>query len=458
MSAEVCLHFAATCLSYFIKVTAAFFACWMLTRLLSKPRARFVIWVGFLACSAAYWLELIVSEFKPLMAGTSGAASATVSASAIKHSLMLPLAWSHNTLITIQCLGAIYVAVSLTLIGMAVWKHARMRLLLRHAIDASPALKALFLDISRDLRLSQPRISRTRLMVLPGLKSPATAGFWNPRILLPEICEQIGPTPQVADVLCHELVHIARRDYLWAGLSDLICCVLFFHPAVWKARKAMTLQGELACDLAVLETRPGDRADYADSLTYFVRLRMLQEGFSLGIDFAASSSLGLRVRTILTMPKPLAWWKGCSRAAAGLALVAAFGFFAPSIALSLGFAEPLVDRMPNESPKQAAAGHPLNARHAPLRATPLDTPKNSLTTLRTRSYVPETPVYTMTSSSNSAGSGSAGSSATEPESTPWRENRSAIPHPSVSSVVRSTLGEIAARGIHVGRGRDRDDH
>jgi beta-lactamase regulating signal transducer with metallopeptidase domain len=353
MSAEVCLHFAATCLSYFIKVTAAFFACWILTRLLSTPRQRFIGWMVFLTGSAAYWLELVVSEFKPLMAGTAGAPSA--SASAIKHSVMLPLSWSHNTLITIQCLGAIYVAVSLTLIGMAVWKHVRMRLLMRHTIDASPGLNGLFLDISRDMGISHSPSSRTRLLLLPGLKSPATAGFWNPRILLPEICEQIGPTPQVADVLCHELVHVARHDYLWAGLSDLICCVLFFHPAVWKARKAMALQGELACDLAVLETRPGDRADYADSLTYFVRLRMLQEGFSLGIDFAASSSLGLRVRTILTMPKPLAWWKACSRAAAGLALVAAFSFFAPSIALSVGFAEPFVDRIPNESPRQAAA-------------------------------------------------------------------------------------------------------
>jgi beta-lactamase regulating signal transducer with metallopeptidase domain len=411
----------------------------------------------FLTGSAAYWLELIVGEFKPLMAGTAEEANALVSASRINHSLILPLGWRHNILITIQCLGAIYVAASLILIGMAVWKHVRMRSLLRHAIDASPALNGLFLDISCDMGMSQSRSSRTRLLLLPGLKSPAMAGWWNPRILLPEICEQIGPTPQVADVLCHELVHVARRDYLWAGLSDVICCVLFFHPAVWKARKAMTLQGELACDLAVLKTRPADRADYADSLTYFVRLRMLQEGFSLGIDFAASSSLGLRVRTILTTPKPMAWWNRCSRAAAGLALVAAFGFFAPSIALSVGFTEPLVERMPNESPRQTAAGHSRNARHAQLRATPSDTPKDSLTTLRTSSYVPETPVYTMTSSSNSA-AGSAGSSATEPESTPWRENQPAIQHPSVSSVVRSTLGEIATRGIHVGRGRDRDDH
>ena len=230
-----------------------------------------------------------------------------------------------HSLIAIQSLGAVYVLVSLTLIAVTVWKHLRMRVLLRHAVEPSPSLSTLFLDVSRDLRLAHSRVCRTRLMVLPGLKSPATAGFWNPRILLPEVCEQIGPTPQVADVLCHELIHVARRDYLWAGLSDLICCLLFFHPAVWKARKAMALQGELACDLAVLETRSGDRADYADSLTYFVRLRMLQEGFSLGVDFAASTSLGLRIRTILTTPKPVAWWKACSRAAAGLSLIAAVG-------------------------------------------------------------------------------------------------------------------------------------
>lgn len=457
MSAGVCLHFAAICLSYFLKVTAAFFACWMLTRLLGKPRARFAVWMGFLACSGAYWLELVVSEFKAVVVGSAGVANAPVSASAIKHSFLLPLAWSHSALITMQCLGVIYVAVSLSLIGMAVLKYVRMRLLLRHTIGASPALNGLFLDISRDMRLAELRMSRTMLRVLPGLKSPATAGWWNPRILLPEVCEQIGPTPQVADVLCHELVHVARRDYLWAGLSDLICCLLFFHPAAWKARKAMALQGELACDLAVLETRPGDRADYADSLTYFVRLRMLQEGFSLGVDFAASTSLGLRVRTILTTPKPLVWWKGCSRAAAGLALIAAFVVLAPSMALSFGFSEPFVDRVANQPPVQVVAARSSSSRHTARRATPQDTPKDSLTTLRARPYVPETPAYTMTSSSGSAAA-SAGSSTAEQESAPWRENRPAIQHPSVSSVVRSTLGEIATRGIHVGRGRDRDDH
>jgi beta-lactamase regulating signal transducer with metallopeptidase domain len=454
MSAEVCLYFAATFLSYFLRVTSAFIACWMLNRLLAKPRQRFIVWMVFLLGSAAYWLELVVSEIKVLVAGTAGVANAPVSVSPIKHSFLLPLAWSHNTLITIQCLGAIYVAVSLSLIGMAVWKHVRMRLLLRHTVDASPALNALFFDISRDMHLSQSRISRTRLLVLPGLASPATAGWWTPRILLPEVCEKIGPTPQVADVLCHELIHVARRDYLWAGLSDLICCLLFFHPAAWQASKAMALQGELACDQEVLEKRPGDRADYAGSLTYFVRLRMLQEGFSLGVDFAASTSLGLRIRTILTTPQPVAWWKACSRAIAGLSLIMAFSVLAPLMALSMGFTASLVEHVSNQLPVQTASGHSSKPRQIQHRAATQEAPKDSLTTLRVRPYLSETPAYTMTSSSNSV----AGSAGSEAESPVWRESQPAIQHPSVPDVIRTTLGEIAARGTRPGRDHDRDDH
>ena len=48
MSAELCLHFAAIFLSYFLRVTAAFVACWMLNRLLAKPRQRFIVWMAFL--------------------------------------------------------------------------------------------------------------------------------------------------------------------------------------------------------------------------------------------------------------------------------------------------------------------------------------------------------------------------------------------------------------------------
>jgi BlaR1 peptidase M56 len=289
---------------------------------------------------------------------------------------------------------------------------------------------------------------------LPGLKSPATAGWWDPRILLPEVCEKIGPTPQVADVLCHELIHVGRRDYFWLGISDLICCLLFFHPAVWQAKRAMVVQGELACDLAVLETRPGDRADYADSLTYFVRLRMLQEGFTLGVDFAASTSLGLRIRTILSSPQPIPWWKRLSRMTTGLAAVATLGIMAPAMTVAMGFVEPIAHQNSISRAKPGRAEPARDARHLPKQVSSHFATQDSLTTLRTRPYVAETPVFTMTSSS---GTRSASERADE-QSPAWRESSPSIQYPSISSVVRSTLGEIAVRGTHGGHDHDKDDH
>ncbi|HSK43367.1 MAG TPA: M56 family metallopeptidase, partial [Candidatus Binatia bacterium] len=202
--------------------------------MLAKPRQRFIVWMVFLVGSAGYWLELVVSQIRDAGNRAAEVTNAPFLMPAAIHSFLLPSAWSRNIVIAMQSLGAVYVLVFLALIGITAWKHLRMRVLLRHAIEPSASLSELFFDISRNMCMSQSRISRTKLLVLPGLKSPATAGWWNPRILLPEVCEQIGPTPQVADVLCHELIHVARRDYLWAGFSDLICCLVFFHPAAWK--------------------------------------------------------------------------------------------------------------------------------------------------------------------------------------------------------------------------------
>jgi beta-lactamase regulating signal transducer with metallopeptidase domain len=455
MNAEACLHFAATCLSYLMRVTAGYFVCSMLSRLLRKPDWRFLVWMGFLLGSTGYWLELLVSEFRAFATGRADVDGLPFSAPAVAHSLQVPLAWSYDLRIFIQGLALVYISTALGLVGFAVWKHLRLRVLLRRGIEPSEALSGLFLEIRREMRMSRSGISRAKLVILPGLKSPATAGWWNPRILLPGVCEEIGATPQVGDMLSHELIHIARRDYFWGALSELIRCLLFFHPAVWKARTAMALQGELACDLAVLETRPGDRADYADSLTYFVRLRMLQEGFSLGVDFAASTSLGLRIRTILSVPQPVPWWKRFSRMTAGLIVAAVFGIIAPAMTVSLGFAESVGGPVSSYRPESTmAAEHVHAARHTLKHTSSHAATQDSLSTFRTLPFAAEAPAHTMTSSSGSR----PGSERGDQDSPAWRETQPSIQYPSISSVVRSTLGEIATRGVHGGHDHDRDDH
>jgi len=446
MTAEVCLHFAAIFLNFFVRVALVFFACWLVNRLLSKPRQRFAVWMMFLLGTSAYWLGLIFREFSAFSASRTAAANVPSLAAGAAHSLLVPLEWSHRILIAVQAVGMAYFAAAFLMIAFMAVKHVRLKLLLRRAVEPSQALNGLFAEICHELE-----ISGAKLLILPGLKSPATAGWWNPRILLPEVCEEIGPTPQVADVLCHELVHVKRRDYLCAMLGDLICCLLFFHPAIWKARKSLVLQAELACDLAVLEARPGNRADYADSLTYFVRLRMLQEVFSLGVDFAASASLGLRIRTILSTPAAVPWWKRFSQTTAGVALLGVFGVLAPAVSIPLSFAAPVAEQVLTQRPEKIVAEHTRAVRRASHRAEAGTSTPDTLTTLRTQPYVPETSAYTMTSSSNSR----PGSESGEQDSPAWRETSPATQRPSVASVIRSTLGEIAIR--RSGH-RDRDDH
>ncbi|HKV92423.1 MAG TPA: M56 family metallopeptidase [Candidatus Angelobacter sp.] len=448
MNPELGLHFAAVFLSFFLRVAAGYCVCWMLNRLLSKPRQRFVLWTTFLLGSAAYWVVLAGREASALIS-PAGATGTTGAAPAVAHSFFVPAGWSHGVLVAIQFLGLVYGVTASLLIAKAAGRYLRLRLLLRQGIEPSEELNGLFLEICSDMG-----VSRARLVVLPGLKSPATAGWRRACVLLPEVCEELGATSQVADVLCHELVHVERRDYFWAGVGNLVCCLLFFHPAIWKARAGMILQGELACDEAVLNTRNGDRAAYAESLTYFVRLRMLQEGFSLGVDFAASTALGLRIRTILTAPEPLPWRNRISRATAGLALVAVLAVMAPALTVLFHFSQADETRALVQQPVKTAGLQARKAHHAQRREGERQPQsQDTLTTLRTRPYVPETPAYTMTS-----GNSRSGGTGVDQDSPVWKESRPTVQFPSVSNVVLTTLGQIAVSTRRGGHGRDSDDH
>ncbi|HKD80819.1 MAG TPA: M56 family metallopeptidase [Candidatus Angelobacter sp.] len=455
MNPELSLHFAAIFLTFFLRVTVGCLFCWMLSRLLRQPRQRFVVWLGFLLGSAAYWLVLILSEASALIwpakiavAGSGAPGSAPGSALAAAHPFVVPAAWSNGILTGIQLLGLGYVVVVMLLAAWAALRYLRLRLLLRRGIEPSEELNELFRETCRDMG-----VSRASLMILPGLKSPATAGWWKACVLLPEACEELGATPQVADVLCHELIHVQRRDYLWAGLGNLLCCLLFFHPAIWKARAWMSLQGELACDDTVLATRPGDRADYAESLTYFVRLRMLQEGFSVGVDFAASSALALRIRAILAAPQPLPRWKRMSRATAALALLGMLVALAPALAILFHFA-------PAERPQAfasqpvrvAAAAQGRSVRHSHSREVAQPQSQDTLTTLRVQPYVGETPAYTLTSTTRPSGGGEV-----DRDGPAWKESSQPVRFPSVSDVVYSTVSRIPVTTRRGGHDHDSDD-
>jgi beta-lactamase regulating signal transducer with metallopeptidase domain len=386
---QASLQFAGLFLSYFLKIAVAYLMCWGLMRFLDHPRNRFRLWLAFLLGSGIYWAFLVFSSVPGFSAAGLAAHTATAGASSAPH-FFIPLAWyravswAGKTLFWIYCSGFAW------LVSMAIWKHWRLRLLLHSGAEPTPELERLFELVARDCG-----VRGCRLIILPALSSPATVYWLHPRILLPESCASLEDVGQLGDVLQHELEHIARRDYLWASVSDLLCGALFFHPAAWQARKHLRLQRELACDQAVVAARPEHRADYATTLAQFVRRHMLERRASVGVDLASSGSfLGTRIRAILSEPRSTPWWQKVSRATASAGLIALFGVFCPALAVFVEFAPQLLPAATSTVQSQSEAAR--TRRRPAVRRAPQSSlaqpPAESLTSLRTK-YVPETPVF-----------------------------------------------------------------
>ena len=59
-------------------------------------------------------------------------------------------------------------------------------------------------------------------------------------------------------MLCHERVHLQRRDYLFKPAALLICCVHWFNPLVWLAFYLMNMDCEMSCDEKVVKLLGGE--------------------------------------------------------------------------------------------------------------------------------------------------------------------------------------------------------
>jgi beta-lactamase regulating signal transducer with metallopeptidase domain len=441
--AHASLQFAGLFLSYFLKIAVAYLLCWGLTRLLDNPRNRFRLWLAFLLGSGTYWAIVVFSSLPGFStAGPAAALTAAGGASSAPH-FFVPLTWYHAVSWAGKILFWIYCSGFAFFVATAVWKHWRLRRVLHSGAEPTPELERLFELLARDCG-----VRGCRLVILPALNSPATVYWLHPRILLPQSCASLEDVAQLADMLQHELEHIARRDYLWASVSDLLCGALFFHPAAWQARKHLRLQRELACDQAVVAARPEHRADYATTLAQFVRRHMLERRPSLGVDLASSASfVGMRIRAILSEPRSTPWWQKLSRVTASAGLIALFGVFCPALAVFVEFAPQLLPTATSSAQSQsdAAGARRRAAVHRAEQNVVVQPAGESLTSLRPK-YVPETPVFQLSSAVN-----------TSPEPVPLLRAempRSStvtypFPKPSVAGVL-TAAGEIAAivRGGH----------
>ncbi|PWT97696.1 MAG: hypothetical protein C5B51_30910, partial [Terriglobia bacterium] len=102
------------------------------------------------------------------------------------------------------------------------------------------------------------------LLLSEGITSPVTFGVLRPVVLLPAGFPEFEPRVQEA-ILCHELLHVRRRDWLFMMGEELVRTVFWFHPAIWWLLGEIGLAREQEVDRQVVE-RTRSREQYVDAL------------------------------------------------------------------------------------------------------------------------------------------------------------------------------------------------
>ena len=110
---------------------------------------------------------------------------------------------------------------------------------------------------------------RVSLLLSGEIDSPVTYGFRSPTIILPLSFKDLSEPCQKA-VLCHELLHVRRYDWILIMVEEVVCALFWFHPAVWWLRSRIHLSREQAVDHEVVQLT-GSKQPYLDSLLEFAR-------------------------------------------------------------------------------------------------------------------------------------------------------------------------------------------
>jgi TonB family protein len=102
------------------------------------------------------------------------------------------------------------------------------------------------------------------LRITSAIASPVTFGFRKPVVLLPARFPELDSQIQEA-ILCHEVLHVRRHDWLFTVAEELVRAVFWFHPAIWWLLGEIGLAREQAVDRQVIKLTQ-HRDTYLDAL------------------------------------------------------------------------------------------------------------------------------------------------------------------------------------------------
>jgi TonB family protein len=216
---------------------------------------RYIYWRALLAlCLVLPWLQVRRSIVVPMTASPGFASASSPSVPALAAAASMPDAATDWVAFVAGILIAGMVF-RLLRVGIGLWRLGR----LRQAGRLAP-MSAAFDEAQELVR------ARAEIRYVPS-GQPVTFGFRCPVVLLPEMLRTQSEAIQRV-VLCHELFHVRRRDWIWVVAEEIVKAALWFHPAVWwlisRVRQA---REEVVDELTVLAT--SERRAYIEALLVF---------------------------------------------------------------------------------------------------------------------------------------------------------------------------------------------
>ena len=155
-------------------------------------------------------------------------------------------------------LGGLFVTISVLLIQKYQYtKRLKNALLIEHNETINTLLREI--NMGQILVFTNDEIA-----------SPLVCGLFAPKIYLPTRMD-FSNTELLRHILCHETMHIRRKDNWIKAVMLVTLCLHWFNPLVWIMSKYLASDLELACDEAVLR-----HYDKEDEIRKIMRLAYLQ--------------------------------------------------------------------------------------------------------------------------------------------------------------------------------------
>jgi len=207
---------------------------------LRQPGAKLVYWQLLLAAC----LLLPLQPWKQVVGGGTVQVTTVMTSVQTVHTAPPRYIMPRSEMVLLLILGG--VAIRLGWLAVGFWKLRRYR---RHSQPLEPA-PAWSVEAS--------------ILVSDDIASPVTFGWRKPVVLLPAHFASLDTQVQEA-ILCHEIMHVRRHDWLFTVSEELVRAVFWFHPAIWWLLGEIGLAREQEVDrLAIEITR--EREQYMDAL------------------------------------------------------------------------------------------------------------------------------------------------------------------------------------------------